>query len=304
MEAKPCNSALKITSLVRMTMFINFQIIFFLAMRNLKGAKLPLFFLVVLLFLLQGSLIQAQTASDGESVSIPEAPNPPKLFNDYVGVVSASDAAELEAMMVRMNDSTTVQIAVVIVSTVGQYDISDYSQQLATKWGIGQKGKNNGVLLVLAMNDRKSRIEVGYGLEGVITDIQTAQIQDRVLKPLMKQKQYAAAISETVSALYQAAKGEYKAVAPPTKSYKKNGKVGIFVILIVIAIIFLLSRGNKGGKGGRGGGIGDLILPAILLSNMGRGGGGSSWGGGSSSGGSFGGFGGGSFGGGGSSGDW
>jgi len=273
-------------------------------MYNLKGVRLPLFFLFVfsLLFLNKG--IYAQSASDGENVSIPEAPNPPKLFNDYVGVVSASEASELESMMVRMNDSTTVQIAVVIVPTVGQYDISDYAQQLATKWGIGQKGKNNGVLLVLSMNDRKSRIEVGYGLESVITDIQTAHILDNVLKPLMKQQRYAAAVSETVQALYQAAKGEYKAVAPPTKSFKKGGKIGIYVLLVIIAIIFLLSKGNKGGRGGRGGGVGDLILPAILLSNMGRGGGGSSWGGGSSSGGSFGGFGGGSFGGGGSSGDW
>jgi uncharacterized protein len=189
---------------------ISFQIKFLFSMFSLKGTKLLLLFFLGWALLFYGFGTLAQSASDGASVSIPEAPNPPKLFNDYVGVVSTSEASDLESMMVRINDSTTVQIAVVVVPTVGQYDIADYAQQLAMKWGIGQRDKNNGVLLVLAMDDRKSRIQVGYGLEGVLSDIKTAQIQDHVLRPLMRQEQYASAISETVNAIYKAAKEEYK----------------------------------------------------------------------------------------------
>jgi len=281
---------------------MNFQIKFLLEKRNIKGAWLPIFFISIVSFLLFAGSLMAQTPDEGNSVSIPEVPNPPRLFNDYAGIVSSEEASSIENTLNSYNDSTSVQIAVVVVNTVGQYDIADYAQQLAQKWQIGNKGKNNGVLLVLAMNDRKSRIEVGYGLEGVITDIQTAHIQDNVLRPLMKQKQYSTAILSTVEAIYLAAKGEYKATAP-VKFKVKNSWIGIAIFAVLfIFIVILAARG--GGTGGNSGGMGDLILPAILLSQAGSRNSGSSWGSFSGGSGGFGGFGGGSFGGGGSSGSW
>jgi len=280
-------------------------------MHKIKGATLPVLFLLVLFFLFRGSLLQAQSASDGENVNIPEAPNPPKLFNDYVGILSETEALDLEMLLMRMNDSTTVQIAVVIVPTVGQYDIADYAQQLAMKWGIGLDIKNNGVLLVLAMNDHKSRIHVGYGLEGVLTDIQTSQILDQVLMPSMRQKAYESAITKTISAIYQAAKGEYKAVDPGIEDSKKEGgflrkiwkyiwhNFDVFIIFYGFIIVW---------------GILEAIFRKITgrpIKNVSRNSS-SFWSLGSfrssrrSSSGrrSFGGFGGGSFGGGGSSGSW
>jgi len=219
---------------------ISFQIKFLFSMFSLKGTKLLLLFFLGWALLFYGFGTLAQSASDGASVSIPEAPNPPKLFNDYVGVVSTSEASDLESMMVRINDSTTVQIAVVVVPTVGQYDIADYAQQLAMKWGIGQRDKNNGVLLVLAMDDRKSRIQVGYGLEGVLSDIKTAQIQDHVLRPLMRQEQYASAISETVNAIYKAAKEEYKVEAPSQADDEGVGSTILGWIIMFVAMSFCL----------------------------------------------------------------
>ena len=260
--------------------------------------KLPILLFGLWALLFQGFGTLAQSASDGISVSIPEVPNPPKLFNDYVGVVSSTEASDLEAEMVRMKDSTTVQIAVVVVPTVGQYDIADYAQQLATKWGIGQKSKNNGVLLVLAMNDRKSRIQVGYGLEDVLTDIQTSHIQDKVLKPLMRQEQYATAISETVNAIFQAAKGEYIAEGPVVEEPRREkNSLGVMILIfcvVFIGVILLAIFGRTDGSGGNSSWSDNSYRSSS-----------SSWGSSSSSSGSsFSGFGGGSFGGGGSSGSW
>lgn len=214
------------------------------------------------------------------------------LVNDYVGVLSASDKASIEQMLVAYFDSTSTQIAVVIENSLEDDDLFDYCQRIATAWGIGEKDKNNGVLLYVAIDDRKMRIHVGYGLEALLTDALTKRIIEQQLKPNFKKQQYAQGIYEATFTMMQIASGEYVNTRKDGNPSLKNS---ILILAIIIGLILLISRG--GGKGGlRGRSMGGPMYWGGTF-----GGGGFSSGGG---GGGFGGFGGGGFGGGGSSGGW
>ncbi len=107
------------------------------------------------IFLLFSALAQAQD-------DIPDSPNPPRLVNDFAGVLSPGDREALEQKLRGYNDSTSTQFAIVIVRSYGIYDRADYTFRLANKWGIGQKGKNNGLLITVAVDDRKYFISTGY----------------------------------------------------------------------------------------------------------------------------------------------
>jgi len=217
-----------------------------------------------------------------------------RLVNDYAGVISASDKESIEQMLVAYFDSTSTQIAVVIENSLEGDDLFDYCQRLSTAWGIGEKDKNNGVLLYVAIDDRKIRIHVGYGLEGLLTDALTKRIIEKQLKPNFKNQQYAQGIYEATLSMMQIASGEY---VNTRKEGNPSFIKSILIILFVIVIIILTSR-KGGGKGGlRGRGFGGPMYWGGTF-----GGGGFSSGGGG--GGGFGGFGGGGFGGGGSSGGW
>src|SRR5690554_7370909 len=96
----------------------------------------------------------------------PELPNPPRLVNDFTNTLSEAQQAALERKLVAYDDSTSTQISIVLIRSVGPYDISDYAFQLGDKWGIGRQGKDNGLLILAAMEDRKVFIATGYGLEG------------------------------------------------------------------------------------------------------------------------------------------
>jgi len=198
-------------------------------------------------------------------------------------------------------DSTSNQIAIVTIKTLDGEDVSDYANKLATKWGIGSK-KNNGILILTAIDDRKAKIEVGYGLEAVVTDLISKRIITEDIAPFFKQSQYYDGFDAATNHIIQAARGEYEGAYQYSKPKRKKKGFGWgSIIVLVLVLIFVFARGNKGGGGG-GGFLGGLLLGQLL------GGGGRShsggWGDFSSGGGSFGGFGGGSFGGGGASGDW
>ena len=224
--------------------------------------------------------------------SIPK-PNPVRLVNDYAQVLNAYDADMLERKLVALDDSTSNQIVVLIVPSLNGEVIEDVAVKTFRDWGIGNKKTNNGILLLVAIQDRKVRIEVGYGLEGAIPDVIANDIINRDIKPAFKQGNYIGGITAAVDNLSKAAAGEYKVKRRKSKEDVNGSILGI----IIIIIIFILLAGGRG-RGGRGGG-GSLIGPMILSSMLSGGGGG-----GSSSGGGFGGFGGGSSGGGGASGDW
>jgi uncharacterized protein len=233
---------------------------------------------------------------------------PRTLVNDYTGTLSELQKQQLESKLVAFDDSSSTQIAIAIVKSVGQYDINDYALGLGRSWGVGGTKKNNGVMIVVSLGDRKIAMQTGYGLEGALPDIITKRIIDNEIKPYFKQGDYYGGLDAGTTAIIKYTKGEYKNDNP--KAAKDNHGNGIFIIIIIVIVIIIIIRkgGGNGGSqilGGRGSGSG--FLTGMLLGNlMGRGGSGGSWGGGSSSGGGggFGGFGGGSFGGGGSSGSW
>lgn len=231
------------------------------------------------------------------------------IVNDYTQTLTASQKQQLEQKLVAFDDSTSNQIAVVILKSVGDYDINEYALELGRKWGIGGKGKNNGVILLIAIGDRKMSIQTGYGLEGALPDIYTKRIIENDIKPFFKEGDYYAGIDAGTNSIISLIKGEYKNDKPKAKSGGGKGSAGFIVIIIVIIIAIILRKGGGGGGsqviGGRG--VADALFWSMLLGggrNSGGGGFGGGFGGGSSGGGGFGGFGGGSFGGGGSSGSW
>jgi len=231
---------------------------------------------------------------------------PHTLVNDYTGTLSEVQKQQLENKLVAFDDSSSTQIAIAIIKSVGQYDINDYALGLGRVWGVGGAKKNNGVMIVVSLGDRKISMQTGYGLEGALPDIITKRIIENEIKPYFKQGDYYGGLDAGTTAIIKYTKGEYKNDAP--KAAKKSTGSGIAIIVIIIVIIIIIARKGGGGGGSQvigGRGVGNALFWGMLLGSSGRSSGGN-WGGGSGGGssGGFGGFGGGSFGGGGSSGSW
>jgi uncharacterized protein len=137
-----------------------------------------------------------------------EKPSTPTLVTDLAGVLSPTEKQFLENKLVSVDDSSSNQIAVVILPTLDGYPIEEYATKLFRTWGIGNKKTNNGVLLLIAINDRKVRIEVGYGLEGAIPDITANNIINNDIKPAFKQGAYFEGINTATDDIAKAAVGE------------------------------------------------------------------------------------------------
>ena len=268
-------------------------------MRYLLGKK------IVLLFAFLSLGIVNLFAQD-----FPPSPNPPRLVNDFTSTLNAREVDRLEQKLVAYNDSTSTQIAIVMIKSVGQYDISDYSFQLGEKWGIGGEKNDNGILILAAMDDRKVFIATGYGLEGAVPDALAKRIVEQMIIPNFKMEAYFDGLDQATDTIIKLASGEYKA-----EEMMSNGDGGgslffllAFIFLFVILPLLKNRKDNNNHMGGRGGGV-DLWT-TIMLANMLKGSSGGKWGDFSSNkgsfggGGGFGGFGGGSFGGGGAGGSW
>jgi uncharacterized protein len=232
---------------------------------------------------------------------------PDRLVNDYTNTLSVDQVNQLEQKLVAFDDSTSTQIAVVIIKSLGGYEIADYASRLGEKWGVGRDKKNNGVVLLVALEDRKVTIQTGYGVEGALPDAIARRIIENEIKPDFKNANYYQGLEKGTDAIIAYTKGEYKNDDVKDRRNSKGIPSGL-IILIIIIIVALISRGGGGNQviGSRGG-TGPLWW--LLMGNaMGRGSrGGDGWGGfsgGGGGGGGFGGFGGGSFGGGGASGSW
>jgi len=227
-----------------------------------------------------------------------EIPKITRYATDLTGTLNASQLSELDRRLKAFDDSTSTQIVALMVPTIGQYAIEEYSLKVAELNKIGRKGKDNGALLLIAKDDRKFRIETGYGLEGALPDALSGLIMRREIAPRFREGDYYGGILAGVEAIMLAVRGEYTADVKDRK--REKNPIGLFPFLIFLFVLFTFIRGIFGrrrlsGRSYRGwGGI-----PPII---GGWGGGGGSFGGG----GGFGGFsgGGGSFGGGGASGSW
>jgi uncharacterized protein len=265
-----------------------------------------------------------------------EVPRYQGYVNDYAGMISPQSEAKLERALQSFDLTDSTQVAILTIPSFEGDAIEDFSIRTVDKWQIGQKGKDNGVLLLVAKEDRKIRIEVGRGLEGVLTDLMSGRIIDNVISPSFKAGRLDEGFEAGIVAIVQATRGEFKAdprarrsgrrqEPPPIITYLFLGAIligflgqiskplgivsgAVLLPLIVflglssplglLALLFLIPLGGAGG----------LLLPILMASAMtSRRGGGFYMGGGfggSGGGGGFGGFGGGGFGGGGASGGW
>jgi uncharacterized protein len=227
--------------------------------------------------------------------TFPEKSN--RLVNDYVGVLSAEESTALESKLVAYNDSTSTQLAIVIIESLEGYEVSDYATRLGEAWGVGQKEKDNGVMILVAIADKKITIQTGYGMEGVLPDAICKRIIENEIKPSFKKSKFYEGIDNASTAIFKFAAGEYKADHYNKK--KKGLPFGMIIVLFIIAVVVLSrSKRNYQTIGGRG--TGGFFPPFIGGGGSSRG----SWGDFSGGGGGFGGFGGGGFGGGGASGSW
>jgi uncharacterized protein len=242
---------------------------------------------------------------------IPEAPNPPRLVNDYAHLLTPEQASYLESKLVKYDDSTSTQIAIVTVEDLHDYSAVEYATALGRKWGVGNK-RNNGIVILVSTGgkagNRDAFIATGYGMEGSIPDITANTILETELIPNLKSGDYYTGFDKATDALIKAAAGEYKAPAGYNQRRGSKGVgIGKIILIIVVIIIIMASSGRGGGGGGgyvsrRGGMWGPMIFGSGAGFGSGFGGGGGGWSGGG--GGGFGGFGGGGFGGGGAGGKW
>ena len=268
---------------------------------------------------------------------------PSGYVNDFANVIPAADRASLEAKLLAFENSTGDEIAVVTVSSLGGDTIENYAVQLFQEWGIGKKGKDNGILILVAPNEREARIEVGYGLEGDVTDLQSGNIIRKVMIPAFKENNYAGGISGAADAVMSIITN-----SPDAERYSERSDTSVSLninwgSLFVAIVLFLnilgafLGRTKSWWLGGVLGGIagtiigliwgfiyaGAIAIPGLIILGLlfdfivskrppgsGPGGrGGMMWpiffgGGRGGSSGGFGGFGGGMSGGGGASGRW
>lgn len=255
--------------------------------------------LSLLLFLFSGSIAFAQ-------FTIPDKPKLQTSVYDYYGLLSDTDKNALEQKLIRYSDSTSTQIVIAIIASTEGENINYLGAQWGQAWGIGQADEDNGILILLAREDRRVAINTGYGVEALLTDALSKRIIGNVIIPQFKEGNYYAGLDKGSDAIFSVLTGEFKAERDPGGD--ENFPFGAFlpIIIFIIIIIILSSRNKRGGGRGRGRKKGIDLWDIIILSNMGRGGygGSSSSGGGFGSGGFGGGFGGGGFGGGGASGGW
>jgi uncharacterized protein len=237
-------------------------------------------------------------------------PAPDRYFTDHAGLVGAGDAQRLEQKLERFDRETTNQVLVVVYPKIPSDSLEDFTARAAQAWRVGRDKLDNGVVLFVFVQDRKARLEVGYGLEGALPDLRARRIIDEQLGPAFAAGRYAEGLDAAVEAVFAASRGEYR------REPARHGGGGAILILLAFFIpaIFLLAYRLRHLPAATYDGTGYDASPWTLGSHHGHrrrrdqwwgggwggGGGGGSWGGG---GGGFSG-GGGSFGGGGATGSW
>jgi uncharacterized protein len=234
---------------------------------------------------------------------LPSPPNPPRLVNDYTNTLTAHQVDVLERKLVAYNDSTSTQILVLLVDDLQGYSVEQYATEIGHNWGVGQKGKNNGAVILVKPKKGSERgqvnINTGYGVEEYVTDATAKRIIEKEMIPAFKEDDYYTGIDNAVNVIMDLCSGKFT-----QDEYTDDGFPLWFIVLIVIAIIIILSKfSDNNGQSYSGGGHRTIWIP--MGGGFGGGSfGGGSFGGGGFSGGGFGGFGGGGFGGGGASGSW
>jgi uncharacterized protein len=234
-------------------------------------------------------------ATGGAAIAAPTFPPLTGRVVDAAGIIPADAAQQLNDKLAALEDKTTDQFVVATVKSLDGYDIQDYGYQLGRAWGIGQKGKNNGVILLIAPNEHKVGLEVGYGLEGTLTDALTQVIIQSDILPRFRANDYTGGIARAVDDTIQVLSGDAPELQKQAAKRQADGKGFAPFVPILLIVLFFFIFNSLGRRGGGSGFLAGMIASSILNSRRdGWGGGG---GGGWSGGGGF-------FGGGGSSGSW
>ena len=196
------------------------------------------------------------------------APDFPALTGrvvDEAGILTPAFKTEISAQLAAHEQASSNQVVVVTLKSLRGYDISDYGVQLGRHWGIGQKGKNNGALLIIAPTERKLRIEVGYGFEGVLTDALSRDIIEHVIKPPFRQQNYEQGIRAGVGAMLAALSGETPALPPPVTAVGGDGNFDYLYFLFFLApLLASFGRVRKGKRPSLGSRlwVGAVLAPA------------------------------------------
>lgn len=224
-----------------------------------------------------------------EAAPLP-VPEPQGYVNDFAGLLADRQRSILENMLRQYEEKTTNQVVLLVIDSLQGEDLESYSLRVAEEWKIGQKGKDNGVLFLVVLKDRKARIEVGYGLEGALPDAVASRILRQIVFPAFRQGNYFGGIAGGLEAILQATEGEFRAPEEASGASDRAGRISASSVFLFFLLFLLLSSR-----------MGRLLLLGSVLGGGrpfgrplgGRGGG-------------FGGFagGGGHFGGGGASGSW
>jgi uncharacterized protein len=237
---------------------------------------------------------------------IPDRPVPPRLVNDFANVLSDAEQTQLENELVQFAQSTSTQIVVVTVSDLNGDDPGNYAFQIGEKWGVGQKDKDNGIVVLVKPKQGNNKgqifIATGYGLEGILPDaVVNSTVVDYEMIPRFKENDYFGGISNGVKVIMGITRGEYTAEQYQQKvgQNKEGGFIPAIIIFILVFVFMMRGRRNRFYSPGKSL---PFWLAMGMLSGSGRSGG--SFGNFSSGSGGFGGFGGGSFGGGGAGGSW
>jgi len=229
------------------------------------------------------------------SVSADNLPRPRGYLNDFAGVVDGTSAQQIESICTSIERSTGVEISVITIESLDGSTIEQEGLRYLEGWGVGKKGEDNGVVIIVAIKDRKIRIETGYGMEGILPDSKAGEIIRYDITPRFKQSDYGGGLLAAVYKIGKIAGGE---IVTYSKTPRKKSNIGgfIYFIFLIILIISSFSRRRRGSRLG--------LLWFLTGFGMGRSGGWGGSSGGSGGFGSFGGFGGGMGGGGGASGGW
>ncbi|MFA6194262.1 MAG: TPM domain-containing protein [Patescibacteria group bacterium] len=202
---------------------------------------------------------------------------PVSFVNDYAGVLKTEEVTALNNKLSQFNATTSNEIAVVVIKSLQGDTIENFAVKLFADWGIGKEKKDNGVLLLIAIDDRQMRIETGYGLEGALPDATTFQIISKTLKPAFQNNDYYGGIDQAADDIIAATKGEYSAAAAAPSSIPGFAKNLSFdtIFFIIIAIFYLLSalwrflaKSKSWWQGGALGGAIGLIIALIFFRTL------------------------------------
>ncbi len=238
---------------------------------------------------------------------IPDKPVPPRLVNDFAGILNSNEKQQLENTLVQFARETSTQIVIVIVSDLEGYDPADYAVRLSEKWGVGQKGKDNGVIILLKPKQGNSKGQVfvatGYGMEGILPDaVVNRTVVDAEMLPYFRENNYYLGLASGIKVIMDISRGEYTAEEYQEEyANQKEGVVPGIVFFIIIFVIISIIRGRRNRFYSAGRSLPFWIAMGMMSGRSSHHG---SFGNFSSGSRGFGGFGGGSFGGGGAGGSW